>query len=787
MKKKKMQRGAGLALTLALFGATAAQAAPYFYWNGSVSTNWHDAGNWTIDRRGDTTTNLVPWVTDVAYINAAPGNLPTLSTTETALVFRVAYDTSTVGELNVVDGANLSVDYDRNLNDRIGNSGGVGTVNQSGGLLGLNYLTLGNGAGSEGTYNLSGGTLRMVNSGGGSSLFLANAGTGTFNLTGGTLETLRGVTISGSTEGAGTFNVFGDGVGHVGGVDDAAGGFWDQGEFGTLSATVDSDNGFSLGQINILGGSNETPYVTFQYGATLQLGFSGDDMGDVTNSWDLITFPTNTVVTDNGLALINTDTNNWSFAFTNNALRVTYGIGDTSIAPTNPPPSGPRTLYWTGNGSDMNATNAANWNQDLAGTAATWGVYEDDSIYVGHATVNDSGFVSECTFDGLPNAGQMRLYIGQGRTGIVNFNSGDLILPKPSGSARSSYVGWNSPDGDGTLNVNGGNIDLYATELGESGASGSINLNGGSLLLSGRIASAGLGTDGRASLWIGGVNGGSGTVHVSGGELKTLIGAALGNASGVGTFHVNGSGASLIDLGSTRSDFDGFWHQNEGSTLKITVDEGGVTPINISEGGNDNGAERVGLADVVFESGTILDIGWMTGVTNYGSFDVMTFGGTYEDNGLALAPGVDTDLWSFAFVDTDSNGTNDTLRVTANAGTTSNGTPINWLLDYGLTEADDDVDNDGDGLLSWEEYVAGTVPTNGSSVLEINAYAVDGGSYTLDWKSVEGKSYSIMTSSDLVNGTPTVEASGITGLPTETSYTGTVSGAGAVFYSIGVE
>jgi hypothetical protein len=513
-------------------------------------------------------------------------------------------------------------------------------------------------------------------------------------------------------------------------------------------------------------------------------------MGDVTNSWDIITWPTNTVVTDNGL---NFDTNvvdlaDWSFDLTNNALRITYGIGSEPVIISNPPPSGPRTLYWTGNGGDSASTNAANWDTDTSGTVATWGIYEGDTIYIGNSAVNDSGSISEVDFYGADSDDQSRLYIGGDAIGVLNFNDGSMVLPKPSGSARSSYIGWDSSAGDGTVNLNGGSFSPYATELGQNGASGTLNVNGGELLLAGRIVSSGLGTDGRASLWVGGAGGGFGTVTVSGGLMKTLLGVVLGNSTGVGTFHVNGSGASLIDLGSTRSNYDGFWHQHSNSTLKVTIDAGGVTPINVREDGNDNDGERAGLADILFEAGSILDIDWAAGVTNYGSFDVMTFGGSVSNNGLVLASGVDTDLWSFEFVDTDGNGTNDTLRVTADAGTTSNGTPINWLLENGLTAADDDVDNDGDGLLSWEEYVAGTSPTNASSVLAITAGEnLGGGDFVITWQSVEGKTYSIVTNLNLTVGTPGVSASGIIGLPSETSHTTTVSDAEAVFYKIGVE
>ncbi len=121
------------------------------------------------------------------------------------------------------------------------------------------------------------------------------------------------------------------------------------------------------------------------------------------------------------------------------------------------------------------------------------------------------------------------------------------------------------------------------------------------------------------------------------------------------------------------------------------------------------------------------------------------------------------------------------------AAFTANGTPISWLTDYGLTSADDELDSDGDGLLNWEEYLAGTVPTSSGSVLEINSISDSADGLVITWQSVGGKSYSVLTNTSLTAGTAGTAASGIDGRDGETSYTGTVSGADTIFYSIGVE
>ena len=123
---------------------------------------------------------------------------------------------------------------------------------------------------------------------------------------------------------------------------------------------------------------------------------------------------------------------------------------------------------------------------------------------------------------------------------------------------------------------------------------------------------------------------------------------------------------------------------------------------------------------------------------------------------------------------------------------TSNGTPKSWLDDYDLVtggdyEAADLGDTDTDRLLAWEEYVAGTIPTDGNSVLIVNSIEQVDTGLVISWQSVADKDYSIVTNASLTTPVPGIAVSNLVGLATETSYTTTVSGASAVFYEIGVE
>ncbi|MDF7824644.1 sialate O-acetylesterase [Pontiellaceae bacterium B12227] len=127
---------------------------------------------------------------------------------------------------------------------------------------------------------------------------------------------------------------------------------------------------------------------------------------------------------------------------------------------------------------------------------------------------------------------------------------------------------------------------------------------------------------------------------------------------------------------------------------------------------------------------------------------------------------------------------------------TINGTPYVWLDQFfqGLESEEDylnadNSDTDGDLMAAWEEYFAGTIPTNAASVLIVNTTGVALSDGVVSWQSVTGKCYGVMSNTNLVavsNGWKTV-ANNIQGLENATSYTSTVSSAAAAFFKVGIE
>lgn len=71
---------------------------------------------------------------------------------------------------------------------------------------------------------------------------------------------------------------------------------------------------------------------------------------------------------------------------------------------------------------------------------------------------------------------------------------------------------------------------------------------------------------------------------------------------------------------------------------------------------------------------------------------------------------------------------------TTNNSQTAQGTPIWWLNSHGLGESDDGQDTDSDGILTWQEWVSDTDPTNDASALKITGIEPGGAGAKVYWQ-----------------------------------------------------
>lgn len=114
-----------------------------------------------------------------------------------------------------------------------------------------------------------------------------------------------------------------------------------------------------------------------------------------------------------------------------------------------------------------------------------------------------------------------------------------------------------------------------------------------------------------------------------------------------------------------------------------------------------------------------------------------------------------------------------------------------WLQSYGLPVdgSADYTDNDGDGMNNWQEYIAGTIPTDGSSVLRMLSPASDVSGIVVSWQSVATRNYFLQRGTNLISQPvfSTIQ-SNITGQADVTTYTDTnATSGGPFYYRVGVQ
>jgi hypothetical protein len=121
------------------------------------------------------------------------------------------------------------------------------------------------------------------------------------------------------------------------------------------------------------------------------------------------------------------------------------------------------------------------------------------------------------------------------------------------------------------------------------------------------------------------------------------------------------------------------------------------------------------------------------------------------------------------------------------------GTPVPWLIQYGFTDptgwvGDETNDVSGNGLLIWQDYVAGLNPTNASSVFIIQNLSSTGSPayYQVTFNTVMNRTYRVDASSDLQTWQTLQDGIAGTGGNVTVFDTRTVPGTGQVFYRVAV-
>ena len=160
---------------------------------------------------------------------------------------------------------------------------------------------------------------------------------------------------------------------------------------------------------------------------------------------------------------------------------------------------------------------------------------------------------------------------------------------------------------------------------------------------------------------------------------------------------------------------------------------------------------------------------------------------TYLDTGL---PAASPFTYTVKMRDQSANQNESTLSAPATA-TTDDGDslPNDWELLYfpslSATAGEATEDFDGDGWSDFNEWVAGTDPTDPNSLLEVETAVAENGAGELRWNTVAGKSYRVWRSRNLQDDW-LPESEEILAVGTELSFPMVLADEESVFYRVEV-
>jgi hypothetical protein len=152
--------------------------------------------------------------------------------------------------------------------------------------------------------------------------------------------------------------------------------------------------------------------------------------------------------------------------------------------------------------------------------------------------------------------------------------------------------------------------------------------------------------------------------------------------------------------------------------------------------------------------GTILPNGWVEILCGSNATFTITPDSSWQVANVLVDSGSVGATNSYTFI---SVTTNHTISASFSETYTTNGTPQSWLDHYGLTN--DLSDTDGDGMKEWEEYKAGTDPTNAASCLLVNIGQATTADVLVSWSNTGTRTYYLWARPDMLTGSwQTLEA-----------------------------
>jgi fibronectin-binding autotransporter adhesin len=533
---------------------------------------------------------------------------------------------------------------------RVGDFGGTGLFEQSGGTVNVDgALNVGN-QGGQGTYQLSGGTLNLIDqistlgrtsgstvADGGSTGVLDISGTGTLNLTG--TEELIGsnwLASTGLVQGNGTIN-------QTGGTVNVA-------NTATLYLTGYGQGVYNLdgGTLNIGGASLVGVYNGAPETGTYQFNMGG---GTLAISGSDLTTSVNMNLVAGTYSTINT-----------NGLNATLTGNVTNDS---------------GNDGGLFKTGAGNLTLAGAGNVIS-------SFLIGTGTVTQ-GTGSSLT------AYELAVGTGTGANATYDLTGGSIdmlnaggSIPVLSGGTASTFrVG--DFGGTGVFNQSGGDLAINGSfNIGNQGGNGIYNISGGTLELEDGLYSLGRSTKTAASTGVMNISG-AGDVTVSGGTGSDFILGDRDITGGNGTGTVNQTGGTFTFDAGTALFLGGYGTGNAYNLDAGTLQIGGNSLQGLYTGeGASSGSYAFNLGGGTIQAigsdvTTSVNMTLVSGTTS--TFDTnglnATFSGTLNGPGTFSKIGAGdltlTGGGSFGATDTLSTVTGGTLTLDSTSAFTSTG------------------------------------------------------------------------------------------------------------------